>query len=179
MFRPGQILISMAATIPINKIKEELQNTHVHVVRLLPNPPSTLGEGMNPVVFEKGAPPEVHQIVKEMLNIFGKFIEVNDEQMTWYVGLAGAAMRSVLPVLEGMTLAGIEAGLSPVEARRVAAQIFTGTAALLCRTELSFDQLKALTPMQTIDEQAVADIFVKAARQAKEKMDQAQTKLLS
>ena len=179
MFRAGQILISLAATIPIKNIKEALQNSHVHVIRLLPNPPSMLGEGMNPVVFEEGAPREVRHLTNELLNIFGESIEVKDEQMTWCVGLAGAAMRSVLPVLEGMTQAGVEAGLSPAEARRVAAQIFSGTSALLRRTEMSFDQIKALTPMQTVDEQAVAEIFVKAARQAKEKMDQAQIKLIS
>jgi hypothetical protein len=43
---------------------------------------------------------------------------------------------------------------------------------------LTFDDIKALTPMQTVDEAAVAQIFLEAARSAKEKIDQAQRKLM-
>jgi len=91
--------------------------------------------------------------------------------------LAGAAMRSVLPVLEGMTQAGIDAGLSEADARRVAGQIVLGTAALALQTDLSFDKLKALTPVETVNEPAVAQLFREAARTAKEKMERAQEKL--
>ena len=52
-----------------------------------------------------------------------------------------------------------------------------GTAALVLQTELSFDQIKSLTPMQTVDEAAVAEIFRAAARQARDKIDQLQRKL--
>ena len=52
-----------------------------------------------------------------------------------------------------------------------------GTAALVLQTELSFDQIKSLTPMQTIDEAAVAEMSRAAARQARDKIDQLQHKL--
>ena len=116
-------------------------------------------------------------MVTAVLAILGDTIEVQDEQINWCVGLSGAAMRSLLPVLEGMTQAGIEAGLSPADARRVAAQVMRGTAALALETELSFADLKALTPMQTVDETAVAQLFYDAASNAKEKMDTMQRKL--
>jgi len=76
-----------------------------------------------------------------------------------------------------MTQAGVEAGLSPEAARQVAAQVMLGTAALALQTDLSFDQIKSLTPMQTVDEAAVAEIFRAAARQARDKIDQLQRKL--
>jgi pyrroline-5-carboxylate reductase len=76
-----------------------------------------------------------------------------------------------------MTQAGVEAGLSPDAARRVAAQTMLGTAALALNTDLPFDQIKSLTPMQTVDEAAVADLFRSAARQARDKIDQLQSKL--
>ncbi|MFQ5341698.1 MAG: hypothetical protein ACE5F6_09160 [Anaerolineae bacterium] len=60
---------------------------------------------------------------------------------------------------------------------RVAGQIVLGTAALALQTGLSFDKLKALTPVKTIDETAVSRLFRDAARTAKEKMDRAQEKL--
>jgi pyrroline-5-carboxylate reductase len=86
-------------------------------------------------------------------------------------------MRSVLPVLEGMTQAGLEAGLAAAEARRVAAQVMLGTAALVLETGLSFEEIKALTPMQTVDETRLSQLFLEAAQGAKAKVDRLQQKL--
>jgi pyrroline-5-carboxylate reductase len=97
--------------------------------------------------------------------------------MNWCVGLTGAAMRSLLPALEGMTRAGRDAGLSPADARTVAAQAMRGTASLVLQTDLTFEQLKALTPMETVDETALAQVLQDAARSAMEKTHRLQAKL--
>jgi len=76
-----------------------------------------------------------------------------------------------------MTRAGIEAGLRPETARRVAAQVMLGTAALAQQTDLSFEQLKALTPMRTVDEDMVTRIFREAVVTAKDKTDELEHKL--
>jgi pyrroline-5-carboxylate reductase len=136
-----------------------------------------MGQGRNPVAYGDSINPEARALVEALLATLGETPVVRDEQMNWCVGLAGAAMRSVLPVLEGMTRAGIKAGLSANDARRVAAQITLGTAALAFQTELSFDELKALTPMQTVDETLISDLFLNAGRGAKEKIDQLERKL--
>ena len=149
----------------------------VMVARVMPNAPSLVGQGMNPVAFGASVTPEARALIEAVLTTLGDTIEVRDEQMNWCVGLTGAAMRSVLPVLEGMTQAGVEAGLSAAEARRVAAQLMAGTAAVALQTGLSFEEIKALTPMQTIDEMQVAELFVEAARNARVKIDQLQQKL--
>jgi pyrroline-5-carboxylate reductase len=80
-------------------------------------------------------------------------------------------MRGLIPVLEGMTQAGIEAGLSPANARRIAAKVMLGTAALVLETDLPFEQLKSLTPMQTVDEGVVTQLFYSAEQAAKQKVD--------
>jgi pyrroline-5-carboxylate reductase len=149
----------------------------VAVVRVMPNAPSLVGAGMNPVVYGKTATTEARELVTAVLSILGETIAVQDEQINWCVGLSGAAMRSLLPVLEGMTQAGIEAGLSQADARRIAAKVMRGTAALTLETDYSFADLKALTPMQTVDETAVAQLFYQAALEANEKMDAMQQKM--
>lgn len=172
----GQLVVSFAAAIPLERLEAALPND-VCLVRVMPNTASLVGQGMNPVVFGSLVTPEAREIVEELLMTLGEAIEVRDEQMNWCVGLSGAAMRSLLPALEGMTQAGIEAGLSMEDARRVAAQVMLGTAALALQTELSFDEIKSLTPMQTVDEAAVAATHLEAAREAKEKIDQAQRRI--
>jgi hypothetical protein len=52
-----------------------------------------------------------------------------------------------------------------------------GTAALALQTDLTFDQLKALTPARTVDEPVVAQLFLDAARAFKGKIDQLQSSL--
>jgi len=174
--RPGQLVISFAAAIPLSRLESVLP-PDVMVARVMPNAPSLVGQGMNPVAFGQRVTPEGRALVEVVLDCLGETIEVNDGLMNWCVGLSGAAMRSLLPALEGMTQAGIEAGLSAEDARRVAAQAMLGTAAVVLQTELSFEEIKSLTPMQTVDEAAVAKTYLEAARAAKEKIDQAQRKI--
>jgi hypothetical protein len=61
----------------------------------------------------------------------------------------------------------------------VAAQVVLGTAALVLRTERSFDELKILTPMETVDETRIAQLFLDAARNARAKTDLLQQKLVA
>jgi pyrroline-5-carboxylate reductase len=174
--RPGQIIVSFAAAIPITAL-EKLAPQGVRVVRVMPNAPSLLGHGMNPVAFSSQADDAARKTVFELLECLGTSIEVRDDQINWCVGLSGAAMRSLLPALEGMIQAGLEAGLSEAEARQVAGVVMQGTAALALNTDLSLEQIKALTPMQTVDEAAVAQVYLEAARSAKAKIDALQQKL--
>jgi len=174
--RQGQVVISFAAAIPLWRL-EAVVPSGVAVVRVMPNAPSLLGQGINPVAYGSGVPLEARQVVKAILRTLGETIEVRDEQMNWCVGLTGAAMRSMLPALEGMTQAGVDAGFADEEARRLAAQVMLGTAALVLESGLSFNEIKALTPMQTVDEMVVSQIFAEAARAANEKTNRLQKKL--
>jgi pyrroline-5-carboxylate reductase len=174
---PCRLVISFAAAVPLAFLEKNIR-PGTPVVRVMPNAPSLVGEGMNPVTYSASVTPEARELVEAILAAFGQTLVVRDDQMNWCVGLSGAVMRSLLPVLEGMIQAGVEAGLVQDEARKVAGQVMQGTAALVLRTDLSLEQIKGLTPMQTIDEAAVAQIFYDAALQAKEKMDEYQNKLI-
>ena len=76
-----------------------------------------------------------------------------------------------------MTEAGIEAGFTEKEARQMAVRVMLGTAAMAATRDLSFDELKSLTPMETLNETVLREIFLEAARAAKEKIDRLQEKL--
>ncbi len=172
----GQVVISFAAAVPLSRL-EALVPSGVAVARLMPNAPSKVGKGINPVAYGANVKPEARRLIESLLQTLGKTVEVRDEQMNWCVGLTGAAMRSLLPALEGMTQAGVEAGFAEGDARLMAAQVMYGTAALVLESGLPFDEIKSLTPMETVDEAAMRQLFVEAARAAKEKTDRLQQKL--
>jgi pyrroline-5-carboxylate reductase len=175
--RSGQVVVSFAAAVPMAKL-EALIAEGVSLVRVMPNMPSLVGRGMNPVCFSEKAAPEARALVLELLDSLGKTIEVRDDQMNWCVGLTGAAMRSVLPAIEGMIRAGIEAGLSEADARLIAAQVVIGTAGLVKHTSLSLTEIKNLTPMETLDEVLIERLVYEAAAGAKKKIDSLQEKIV-
>ena len=174
---PDCLVISFAAAVPLAHI-ESMLHPGKPVARIMPNAPSLIGQGINPVAYGASVTPEARELVEAILAALGETLVVHDELMNWCVGLTGASMRSLMPALEGMTHAGVEAGLSEKDARRVAAQAMMGTAALALHTNLSFDEIKALTPMQMVDEEAVSRVFLDAACGAQEKMAQFQKKLI-
>jgi pyrroline-5-carboxylate reductase len=173
---PCRLVISFAAAVPLAKL-EGILRPGTSVVRIMPNAPSLIGQGINPVAYGASVKPEARELAEAILAALGETLVVSDDQMNWCVGLTGAAMRSVVPALEGMTRAGIEAGLTEMESRRIAAQVMLGTAALALKTDLTFEQIKALTPMETVDEAALAQLFFNAAQAAQEKITAAQRKL--
>jgi len=61
----------------------------------------------------------------------------------------------------------------------IATQVVTGAAELIKNTDLPIRELKALTPMETLDESQVEQIYYQAAAGAKEKIDRLQDKILS
>lgn len=173
---PQQVVVSFAAALPLDKLQALIPG--IPLARVMPNAPSLVGEGMNPVAWGPAITPRARERVEFVLKALGQTVETPDERMNWCVGLTGAAMRSLLPALEGMTQAGVEAGFGEAEARRLAAQVMLGTAALALQTDLSFEALKSLTPMQTLDEAALAETMLEAARAARDKTEANQKKLL-
>lgn len=174
--QPGDIVISFAAAVPL-ALMEKVTPPGVQAVRIMPSMTSYVGKGVNPVCFGQTVSPQARRKVVSLLMALGDYIEIQDDQMNWCVGLTGASMRAILPMMEGMVNAGIEAGLSRADARRVAAQMLTGTAALVLETDFPFDALKAMTPMEVVDEQALANIFYQSVRQAKERIDTLQGRI--
>jgi pyrroline-5-carboxylate reductase len=172
-----QVIISMAAAVPLSYMRKMVSKP-VSIVRVLPNPPSLLGKGMNPVSFEPAEKAEVKEFIKALLAVLGDTIEVDDSLMAWSVALTGAALRTIFPVMDGMVRAGMEAGLSPEESRRVAARIFHGVSALALETDLSMEQIHNLTPMQTLDEAAVSGLFLETARNTRQKVEATQASIV-
>lgn len=173
----GQVVISMAAAVPLSHMRKMVSKP-VSIIRILPNPPSLLGKGMNPVSFEPAEKADVKEMVKSLLAVLGDTIEVDDHLMAWSVGLTGAALRTIFPVMDGMVRAGIEAGLSLDDSRRVAARIFNGVSALALETDLTMEQIHDLTPMQTLDEAAVSNLFLETARNTRQKVEATQASIV-
>jgi len=164
--QPGHLVISFAAGVPVHCLEEAVP-AGVAVARIMPNALSLIGQGVNPVAYGRGCSLHALAQIQAILNALGDSIVLPDEKMDWAVGLTGASMRWLLPVLEGMTQAGLDAGLTEADARWMAAKMMAGVAALALETEMSFAEMKRLTSLQAADEEEIRQIFRQAAHRAR------------
>jgi pyrroline-5-carboxylate reductase len=91
--RWSQVVVSFAAMISLARL-EAIVPSGVAVARVMPNAPSLVGAGMNPVVYGKTTTIEARELVTAVLAILGDTIEVQDEQIT---GAWASAARPCAP----------------------------------------------------------------------------------
>jgi pyrroline-5-carboxylate reductase len=176
--RPSAVVISVAAAVPLEAL-EHACGGGVPVVRLMPNSPSRVGEGMNPVAFGRFVTADTRAWVLHLLAHWGDTLEVPDALMNLCVGLAGAAPTYILSVIEALTEAGVAGGLPWTDARRLAAGVVCGSAALVLETGESPEALKGLTPLQPLREAEAKALFREAVETARAQMDALQAKLIA
>ncbi|MBY6277005.1 pyrroline-5-carboxylate reductase [Symbiobacterium thermophilum] len=132
-FRPGQIVLSLAAGIATSFIEERV-NDGVMVVRAMPNTSCQVGESATAVCAGRAATPEAMRLVTEMLASVGQVYTVPEEQMDAVTGLSGSGPAYVYYIVEAMIEAGEAVGLAPEVARALTLQTLKGAALTLATT---------------------------------------------
>ncbi|MDP9236869.1 MAG: pyrroline-5-carboxylate reductase [Chloroflexota bacterium] len=126
-FRRDQTIVSIMAGVPIDKIARTL--SHASIVRVMPNTPAAVGEGMSVWI----ATPEVEGLAREqvgaILGAMGRELHVDDEK---YLDMATALSASgpgfIYMFLEAFIDAGVHVGFKRNVAEMLALQTFIGSA---------------------------------------------------
>lgn len=126
-FRRDQTIVSIMAGVPIEKIFRSL--THAAIVRVMPNTPAAVGEGMS--VWT--ATPEVDAAAREqvgaILGAMGREVHVDDEKyLDMATALSGSGPGFVYMLLEAFIDAGVHVGFKRNVAEMLALQTFIGSA---------------------------------------------------
>lgn len=121
--------LSVAAGIPSASIARWLGTEAV--VRAMPNTPALVGQGMTGLFARAGVPDEGRDLVERVLRPTGELMWVDAESaLDAVTALSGSGPAYVFYFIEAMTEAGIEMGLPPEQAQRLAIGTFTGASAL-------------------------------------------------
>jgi len=75
--RPGQLVVSVAAAVPLAAM-EHVVGDEVDVVWALPNSPALIGQGVTPVVYGRKMTPETRVLAEALLACWGETVEVPD-----------------------------------------------------------------------------------------------------
>ena len=105
------------------------------VVRAMPNTPALIGKGIAGLYARPGASDADRREVEAVLEPTGRTLWVDDERrLDAVTALSGSGPAYVYYVVEAMTEAAAEMGLSPEDGRRLALATFAGATALAERS---------------------------------------------
>lgn len=127
------LIVSIAAGINTESI-EGLINTNLPVVRVMPNTPALIGEGMTAVCRGKFASGEHLAMIMEVFKAVGRCIEVKEELINAVTGISGSGPAFFYLIMEAFADGGVKLGLSKETAIELAAQTALGAAKMVLET---------------------------------------------
>lgn len=131
--RRGQLVVSLAAGITTGYIESRLPEG-VAVVRVMPNTPALVDEGMSAIA--PGAHCDdghLHQ-AEDLLRATGRVVRVPEKQLDAVTAISGTGPAYVFYVVEAMIEAGVHLGLPRTTATDMVVQTLVGSAKLLRET---------------------------------------------
>jgi pyrroline-5-carboxylate reductase len=135
VLRSNQILISLAASVPLESI-EQMAAREMPVFRAMPNIPVVVHEGATAIAANGVATSAHRELVESIFRSVGAAVFVEDEQMDAVTALSGSGPAYVYMVIEAMIAGGLKMGLSREIATRLAEQTVLGAAKQVRETGL-------------------------------------------
>lgn len=150
--QPGQLIISIAAGISCNSLQQWLQ--HQAVVRCMPNTPALLQQGISGLFAAEAVSPDQRQQAESILNAVGESVWVAREDLLDAVtAVSGSGPAYFFLLMEAMTHSGIQLGLEPDTAARLALKTALGAAQMADQGDVDVATLRArvTSPQGTTD----------------------------
>jgi pyrroline-5-carboxylate reductase len=131
--RPGQLLVSLAAGIPTRAIEKHIPDG-VAVVRVMPNTPALVDEGMAAISAGSHCDDAHLATAEDLLSMTGRVVRVPEKQQDAVTAISGSGPAYLFFVVEAMIEAGVHLGLPRTTATELVVQTVVGSAKLLRET---------------------------------------------
>ena len=135
------VIVSMVAGVTVERIQAELGTT-LPVIRIMPNTPVAVGEGM--ILYscsEEVSPAELEGFLKAMGKA-GRFMKVEERLMEAGMAVSGCGPAYVDLFVEALADAAVASGLQRKDAMVLAAQMVLGSAKLILESGRHPGELK-------------------------------------
>ena len=136
-----KLIVSIAAGVLTGSIEGHL-NEGTRVVRVMPNTPALVGLGATGICKGANATSEDIELVEKMMNTIGISVVVGEDRMDAITGLSGSGPAYVYTFIDALADAGVNMGLTRVNAVKLAAQTVIGSAKMVQETGIHPMQLK-------------------------------------
>lgn len=131
--KPGQLVISVAASVSIAFIEKHLPRA-IAVVRAMPNTPCLIKQGMTGIAGGSHAETGQVELAKKIFDAVGRTVIVDEKHLDAITGLSASGPAFLCIVVESLAEAGVKVGLPRNVATELAAQTMAGTGAMVLQT---------------------------------------------
>lgn len=140
VLKSEQVVLSIMAGIPIQRIQEELD--HQAVVRAMPNTPAMIGMGITGYTASEGISFAKLLKIENLINATGRSVYLEEEsQLDAVTALSGSGPAYFYYVVKQMVEAGKQMGFDEGTAKLLVKQTMLGAYHLIHNAELSLDEL--------------------------------------
>lgn len=176
-FHKGQCVISVAAGIHLECIETFLQD-EVAVIRTMPNTSSSIGLSATALAAGKWASEQDIKLAKQIFSSIGMVLTIEEKLIDAVTGLSGSGPAYFYYLVEAMEAAGVKAGLSEKDARKLTLQTILGAAHMLCDTGQEAKKLRqavtspngtTMAALNTLREYRFEEAIEQAVRKATER----------
>lgn len=140
-FTENHLLVSIAGGVRTAKM-EEIVSGNVPVIRVMPNTPAQVGEGVTALTRGSHATDQHFAMAEALFAAVGRTVEVEERLMDAVTGLSGSGPAYVYLLIEALMDGGVKAGLTRETARLLAAQTVYGAAKMVLDSEEHPAQLR-------------------------------------
>lgn len=169
-----KLVISIAAGITTRYIEEYLRE-NIPVLRVMPNAPALIGEGMTAISPGRFAGEEEERITEEIFQGVGETIKVRERLIDAVTALSGSGPAYVFTIMKNLVEAGVKEGLSSDLAQRLVSQTVLGAVRMARETGEKFSVLIEMVTspggtteaaLRVFKERGLGDIFAEGVRAA-------------
>lgn len=158
--KPGAVVISLAPKVPLTALSEALGG-YQRIVRTIPNAPSIVNRGHNPVAFSPAFSAAEKADLASVLQSLGTCPEVPEEQLEAYAVLTAMGSTYLWFQLYELINLGESFGLGPQAVRDGIADMVTGAVATMVESGLKPAQVMDLVPVKPLgdDEAMIRELY--------------------
>ncbi len=171
------IIVSIAAGVSIENL-EKMFEEKIKIVRVMPNTPALVGEGMSALCPNPMVNKEEFEEVLSIFKGFGK-VEVIDERLIdAVIAVSGSSPAYIYMIIEAMADGAVLEGMPRDQAYRMAAQAVLGSAKMVLETGMHPGALKdmvcspggtTIEAVAVLEEKGLRDSIISAMRTCAEK----------
>lgn len=160
------IIFSIAAGISIKTMEEIVGD--IPVVRIMPNTPALVNEGMSAICKGNFANEEHSQIALEIFKSVGKVVESDEKYIDIITAISGSGPAFYYYIIDEIAKAGEKLGLDYQTCLKLSAQTAYGAAKMIMETDVNPEQLivNVTTPggctavgNEVLKEQKISDVL--------------------
>ena len=133
-YKPHQVIVSIAAGISMGYIENLMQKDNLKVVRVMPNTPAMVNEGMSALCKNQFTDDKEFMQVVELFQSVGRAEIVEESMIDTVIGVSGSSPAYTYMYIEALIDAAVANGMSKEQATVFAGQSVLGAAKMVLET---------------------------------------------